>query len=546
MSKMSDDQCFKALGVVPSASLIEARKAYRRLAMKYHPDRNPSSEAEEQFKTISTAFTQLEVSFKNGCLGSQPRPAAPKGESRAESSAEPSGRRRHGGWFRFEPRATTIQELSQAFFAQYAEKGAAAARSGMPFQEEAREMAQEFMGLFERFSILKVHLGIFNLDFAKEMWRREDSELVAVFLEASRICRRSHSDDVGDSVFPGAILIKPASMLSDRAFCCLYEISAPKRPGDAKAKEKFHRWAAGFFRESMKSCEIFETRNDDIMRALDSRMFAQRLIQNRPELLPIYAKEGWFDWSHESYARRGVNIVEDIANCASLGWGQIADIIWAGFTPAACAQAINSLRSLAAAKTIAGHLEERIVSAGLENAVSEDRQSHGMSLERRAKEKMEKTLAELRSGFLDVWRDRSASLGKKSMKALANGKKEALASALEDAEHQGASLGALKWNGVSLAALASWMSFFKQAHAPAAALVLERMRGADGGAAMARADEFGLSPQGWEQKGAAKQEAENKRFENDDFQDYGSSGGFAEPESIGKHDNASKKRRFRG
>ena len=550
MSKMTDDECFKALGMSPSASLAEARKAYRRLAMRYHPDRNPSSEAEGKFKTISTAFTQLEVSFKNGCLGDgpreKPRHAQPKAETRNERPTAQASSKRPSGWFRFEAKSTTIMELSQTFFAQYVEKGTVAARSGKPFQEDARDMAHGLMSLFERFSIKKAHLDIFSVDFAKEMWRREDPQLVAVLFAASDICRREHSDLAGDAVSPGIILVHVPSMLSKENFYCLHEISAPNRSGNTPAKEEFHRWAARHFRGPMSTCEAYEAKREPIVLRLDRRPFAQRLIHNRPELLPIYAKEGWFDWSHESYERREVNIVEEIANCASLAWGQIADVLWAGFSPAACAQAINDLQSLAAAKAIAGHLEQRILAAGIEDAVSLDRQSPGMSLERRAKEKMEKTLMELRSGFFDAWRDRSASLGKRSLKAWANGKKEALESALADAERQGASLGSLKWDGVSLAALASWMNFFKHAHAPVAALALERMSSADGGAAtMERADEFGLSAQRWAKRAAAKKEADGSCFKNDDFQDSGSFGGFAEHDNF-EYDNVGKKKRFRG
>ncbi len=48
------------LGVPPDASQEEIKKAYRRLAMKYHPDRNPGdSEAEERFKEIQCAYEIL-------------------------------------------------------------------------------------------------------------------------------------------------------------------------------------------------------------------------------------------------------------------------------------------------------------------------------------------------------------------------------------------------------------------------------------------------------------------------------------------------------
>jgi molecular chaperone DnaJ len=50
------DELYKTLGVSKKASQDEIKKAYRKLARKYHPDRNPGDEkAEEKFKEISAA-----------------------------------------------------------------------------------------------------------------------------------------------------------------------------------------------------------------------------------------------------------------------------------------------------------------------------------------------------------------------------------------------------------------------------------------------------------------------------------------------------------
>ena len=55
---------YKTLGVSRSATDEELKKAYRKLALKYHPDKNKSPEAEEKFKAIGEAYDVLSDSNK--------------------------------------------------------------------------------------------------------------------------------------------------------------------------------------------------------------------------------------------------------------------------------------------------------------------------------------------------------------------------------------------------------------------------------------------------------------------------------------------------
>lgn len=53
-------QCYAILGVAPEASPDDIKKAYRRLALQYHPDHHPDDKhALEKFREISQAYAVL-------------------------------------------------------------------------------------------------------------------------------------------------------------------------------------------------------------------------------------------------------------------------------------------------------------------------------------------------------------------------------------------------------------------------------------------------------------------------------------------------------
>lgn len=120
MSKKKDEiNYYEVLGVSKSASTEEIKKAYKKLAVKYHPDKNPGNpEAEEKFKQLAAAYEVLtdpkkrELYDKYGVEGLQGMPSASANDIFAELFGNLFGFGGGGGGRQKGPRKTDdIQQV---------------------------------------------------------------------------------------------------------------------------------------------------------------------------------------------------------------------------------------------------------------------------------------------------------------------------------------------------------------------------------------------------------------------------------------------------
>lgn len=119
MADEVDFDYYEVLGVSRTATQEEIKKGYRRMAMKYHPDRNKGDKhAEEKFKQVGEAYEVLKDEQKRAAYDRYGRSAfngGAGGPGAADSGVRgfDASVRRHGRYFLRDFRRRTRPQLGQ-------------------------------------------------------------------------------------------------------------------------------------------------------------------------------------------------------------------------------------------------------------------------------------------------------------------------------------------------------------------------------------------------------------------------------------------------
>ncbi|KAJ1524469.1 hypothetical protein ONE63_010965 [Megalurothrips usitatus] len=139
---------YKILGVPKSASDDDIKKAYRKLALKYHPDKNKSASAEERFKEVAEAYEVLSDKKKRDVYDQYGEEGLKGGAGNMGGGGNPGAQSGFTYTYHGDPRATFAQFFgSSSPFNAFFDLGGAQTGNRMFLHDDDFEMDDPFSSI---------------------------------------------------------------------------------------------------------------------------------------------------------------------------------------------------------------------------------------------------------------------------------------------------------------------------------------------------------------------------------------------------------------
>ncbi|KAM0996174.1 hypothetical protein ACFX2C_006213 [Malus domestica] len=144
---------YQVLGVSPSATDVEIKRAYRKLALKYHPDVNKEANAQEKFMRIKHAYNTLLSSKSRGKYDSNFGSDYSYSSSQRNQSKKSQDDEEFYGFGHFlRDVQITIEDFFKDIQEEFKNWEASASSQGKPksLWEELGEIGEEFVEFLEK------------------------------------------------------------------------------------------------------------------------------------------------------------------------------------------------------------------------------------------------------------------------------------------------------------------------------------------------------------------------------------------------------------
>lgn len=211
---MAKRDYYSVLGVSRQASADDLKKAFRKLAMKYHPDKNPGNKAaEDSFKEVNEAYDVLSDPKKRQMYDQF-------GHAGAQQQGGPNpfrggGFENFGGFGGFDPRSAGAQDQYQDMFGDFfgdffgqTEPGGGARRGGFRGQGRGADLRYTLTITLEEAATGTEK----RISFVRHRAGKEDTAKLSITVPAGvksgqRLKLRGEGDSPGGNTKPGDLYV---------------------------------------------------------------------------------------------------------------------------------------------------------------------------------------------------------------------------------------------------------------------------------------------------------------------------------------------------